>query len=356
MSGPAPYGGWVEDLTSGNVVVGVPASVKIPAGSSTATFPISTVGSRGNYSGLITATDGVSTESATLYVMADKITVSSLTLKPSTVAPGSASTATVTLSQVAPAGGYELSIASQFPNIVSVPTRINFPAGTNQGTFQLQTSFEAPAMNCAVEVSDPLGNVTTAELDISQATTWDLYNDFADYNPNGVWSYGQLNPSFSLLNTFFSNDPSNFIQNDPPGWLIWCRGIFTTCIIKNSSNTTANGIGPHTCSLEADWGEPDARWTAPYAGKFSITVKIGGSTGADNYGDGNADAKLGRLLINGKAQKYTSFTNNVMIFSLTGVQLSKGDTVDAIVGQQSGGGNTQTIFTVTCTASDSHRR
>ncbi len=67
-------------------------------------------------------------------------TLASLSLNPTMVNGGQASTGTITLLNPAPAGGAAVALASSNIAIASVPTSITIPAGTNTGTFTVSTS------------------------------------------------------------------------------------------------------------------------------------------------------------------------------------------------------------------------
>jgi len=137
ISQPAPTGGWTVNLSSSSSYVGLPASVTVAAGSMSATFPIATTNYSSNYEATITGKDSVSTQSTNLTV--DSLYIASLALSPSTVANGTSSTGTVTLSGPAPAGGWTIQLVSSEPEDASVPTSITIPAGATAGTFSVTT-------------------------------------------------------------------------------------------------------------------------------------------------------------------------------------------------------------------------
>jgi hypothetical protein len=164
---------------------------------------------------------------------------------------------------------------------------------------------------------------------------WGLAGDFSTVaNPAGTWSYGeQVNGVFTLA-------PKSLGYNLGPAW----DGVIS--VNKNTSFT--DGISPNEADLDADNTTPDARWTAPYAGVYNIDVLVGGSdTQVGSNGQiGNVSAANAQFLVNGTAATATSFTNNVMTFSLTRVSLAAGATLDVVIPQKLGGGNTQVIFEV----------
>lgn len=170
----------------------------------------------------------------------------------------------------------------------------------------------------------------------SAATTWNLAGDYAEnINPNGVWTYGAENSGFSALawNAATSS------------YGIAAQG--KTFIYKNTSGVADYGIAPGQVSLEADWGTPVVRWTAPDAGNYSFAVAVGGTTANGPGGYGNNFATYGGVQINGTAQAATSFAGNVKLWSFTALLVS-GDTVDTFVTNPgyAAGGNTQTAISI----------
>jgi hypothetical protein len=134
----APAGGWKIQLASQiPSYAGVPTSITIPTGSTTGTFAITTKLFRQTYTDMITATDATSTKTAILIVVGDS--VGSLTLSPSSVVGGDASTGAITLLQAAPTGGWTVNLTSQIPTYVGVPTSITIPEGSTSGTFTITT-------------------------------------------------------------------------------------------------------------------------------------------------------------------------------------------------------------------------
>jgi hypothetical protein len=90
------------------------------------------------------------------------VSLSSLTLNPTTVKGGSPSQGTVTLSGTAPAGGVVVTLASNKPAGV-VPTSITIPAGAASATFTVKT--KVVAVKKVVTISATYSGVTkTAKL------------------------------------------------------------------------------------------------------------------------------------------------------------------------------------------------
>jgi hypothetical protein len=118
LSRPAPAGGAQVALSSSNTgAAGVPSSVTIAAGATSATFVVSTSAVASQTVVTISATYGGATQSAALTVKPvppPPVTLASLTLNPTSVVGGvESSTGTVTLTGPAPAGGAQVSLFEQ---------------------------------------------------------------------------------------------------------------------------------------------------------------------------------------------------------------------------------------------------
>ena len=94
------------------------------------------------------------------------ITVSSVTLNPTSVASGSASTGRVTLSS-APANGAVVALSSANPSIASVPATVAIAPGSNTATFSVSTVYISSTTSVAISAS--LGGSTrSASLTVLQ--------------------------------------------------------------------------------------------------------------------------------------------------------------------------------------------
>jgi uncharacterized repeat protein (TIGR03803 family) len=165
ISRAAPSGGWTVNLSSSTSYVTVPASVVIPAGSTTTTFTITAAEYYGNYTATIKATDSVSSKSTTLTV--DSTTVASVSLSPSEVANGTSSLGTVTLSGPAPASGLTVHLTSSAPGYASVPTTLTFAPGASQANFTVSTGLQTVKFNYTITISASIegpGKSTTLTL------------------------------------------------------------------------------------------------------------------------------------------------------------------------------------------------
>jgi len=93
-------------------------------------------------------------------------TLSAVSVDPSSVTGGNASTGTVTLSSGAPSGGALVTLSSSNPAVVTVPASVTVPAGTTTKTFTAATS--AVATSTLVTISAAYNGVTkTASLAVN---------------------------------------------------------------------------------------------------------------------------------------------------------------------------------------------
>ncbi|HVW11325.1 MAG TPA: hypothetical protein VHC90_22220 [Bryobacteraceae bacterium] len=135
LLGSAPTGGFVISLSSNNSLATVPASVTVPAGSSSATFPIATRAATYTAKPSIVGTNQGTSISDTVTI----IGLTSVSVSPTSVQGGKTSTGTVKLSTTAPTGGAVVALSSSNANAV-VPASVTIPSGSSSATFQITTT------------------------------------------------------------------------------------------------------------------------------------------------------------------------------------------------------------------------
>ena len=128
----------VITLANNGAPANVPTTVKIPAGTSTATFTIKSMHVTEIETGTITASLGTTTKSALLRVR--PIGVSSLTINPNTVQGSHGVTGTVALERPAPAGGIVVTLSSSdlataYPTV----SQITVSPGSSRRSFMIRT-------------------------------------------------------------------------------------------------------------------------------------------------------------------------------------------------------------------------
>ena len=150
LNGVAPTGGATVTLSTNNsAAVTIPASVIVPQGLGTATFPIVTNPVTAQTPVSISASLNSTTQSATLTV---NPLLASLTLNPAILVGGSSSTGTVTLNAVAPSGGITVNLSSNNGN-AQPPLSVNVAGGSATATFTVTTSVVASATNATISAS-----------------------------------------------------------------------------------------------------------------------------------------------------------------------------------------------------------
>jgi hypothetical protein len=155
LSGAAPKGGVVVTLSSSApaAVAVVPASVTVPGGMNTKSFPIPTGPVPNPVILTVTATAGGTSRTAQLMVVPP--VPSAVSLSPGTIRGlGASSTGQVTINAPAPAGGLGIQLSSSKPGSVTVPASVMVPAG------QSTASFPVNAL--------PVGTSTTATITASR--------------------------------------------------------------------------------------------------------------------------------------------------------------------------------------------
>lgn len=155
--GTAGPSGVAVDLTSDNAVASVPASVTIPAGTSSVTFPITLSDVTTDTPVTFTATARGMTATFSSTVKPNiPVSVTAIT---SPVCSGLTGTAYVTLAGPAKAGGEVVTLSSNSTNLIP-PTTVTVAAGSKTGVFTYST----------LVVSTPETDTVTATLNGTSAT------------------------------------------------------------------------------------------------------------------------------------------------------------------------------------------
>lgn len=170
------------------------------------------------------------------------------------------------------------------------------------------------------------------------AQTWDLESNWAPpANPNGQWQYGQVTAG-DVFSPLAWNPLTNSYGTGAAG------NVF---VYMNTSGSLAYGIQPGDVSLEADWGNAAAQWTAPSPGTYYFNIAMGGTLQNSGGGYGNNFADYANVEANGSLVGMNSFLNNTKTWTFSET-LSAGSTVTAYVLNPgyANGGNTNTLFAV----------
>jgi Bacterial Ig-like domain/F5/8 type C domain len=174
---PARAGGEVVTLSSSHpTVFTVPASITIPAGATSGTFPITTgqpaVATHVTVSATLRATQ--TTDS---FVVPAASAISSLTLDQTTVDGGTAVTATITLSGPAPAPWADVEVFTSDTVLARVFSP-NIPEGSTSATFTITT---APvAATTPVTITAVYGGTRSAELTLTACSAMPAVSPIAN--------------------------------------------------------------------------------------------------------------------------------------------------------------------------------
>ncbi len=159
LSSAAPAGGVVVQLWTSGFPLSVPASVTFNAGSSTATFVMTTGYVATPTQGTITAF--LNGQSLTATVTVVPVALASVSMNATTWPGGTAGTGTVTLTFPAPAGGEVVQLWTNGSPGYIKQTSIAIPSGATEGHFDFQTDI----------VASPRVSTITAFLNGQSVTT-----------------------------------------------------------------------------------------------------------------------------------------------------------------------------------------
>jgi uncharacterized repeat protein (TIGR03803 family) len=165
LSGAAPADGEVVQIASSNAsIASVPSpSITIAGGHKTATFSVTSLPVAVLTKVTIQAALGI-TVSATLKI--NPPVISSIALNPTSLTGGSSSTATITISSAAPAGGIKVKISSLDAAVATVPSAsVTVPAGSTSVTFTVKSKPVASTSTATIQAT--LGGSVTAILTVN---------------------------------------------------------------------------------------------------------------------------------------------------------------------------------------------
>ena len=161
----APTSATVFTLTSNQTAVAtVPPTVTVPAGQTTASFPITTNFVASDTPLLITAASSGITLTNTLVTVA---VLEDLIVTPSTVTAGTSTAGTIYLNKQAPAGGIVVNLATN-NGAVSVPSTVTVPMGSYIVSFPISTSAVASTTSVSIG-ANYAGTLATATLIVTVA-------------------------------------------------------------------------------------------------------------------------------------------------------------------------------------------
>jgi subtilase family serine protease len=248
LSGPAPDAGLTVSLASSDPSAAVPASVAVPAGAVSATFPVTTVPVVSQATATLSATLNSVTQTTTLTVLAPAL--EPIALAPDTVTGGTSAVATLTLTFPAPTGGVAIALTSSAASAV-VPASVTIPAG--------QTSVPVTITTTAVPITAAV-TLTATYAGITKKTTLTvkaaLLAGLSLAPPSviggaatvGTLSLGSAAPAAGFTATLASSDPAALLPATltiPPGAVSVSFPIPTAAVsaaVTATLTATLNGI------------------------------------------------------------------------------------------------------------------
>jgi hypothetical protein len=212
LASAAPTGGAVVTLTSSNTSAAtVPSSVTVLAGQTSKTFPVTTLPVGASTSVTITASYSTGTKTATLTVTPAVLTT--VSVSPTSVAGGAASTGTVLLSGAAPAAGANVTLSSSNPSVAAVPGSATVPSGATSATFAITTFNVASSTNVTI-TAVYTGTTKTTILTVTpappalSALSVNPATVLATSTANGTATLNQAAPTGGAVVALSSLDPS----------------------------------------------------------------------------------------------------------------------------------------------------
>lgn len=164
VNGSAPTGGLIVNLSSSNAAAGVPGSVVVPSGATTASFTVTTQPVAQLTSPVITAATGGSSLGESFNV--EPPSILSITLNPTTVTGGSSATGTVTLNGPAPSTGFTIGLSSNQSAVV-VPATVTVSAAAKAAAFKVTTQPVSAQTVGTITGTDPAGKTASAQLTVN---------------------------------------------------------------------------------------------------------------------------------------------------------------------------------------------
>lgn len=160
LSGQAPPAGLTISLTTNSKAITLPATVTIPAGSSSATFSIPTLSVSAAQTATISANSSIGFQSATLTITPPSL--GSVSLSQSSVIGGSttAVTGTIMFTGAVQASSASVSLTSSNPSLVSVNSSVKILKGESSATFIVNHHLAKTATT--VTITAKSGGITTS--------------------------------------------------------------------------------------------------------------------------------------------------------------------------------------------------
>jgi hypothetical protein len=155
LSGPAPAGGAVVTLISGNAAIGIPSTVTVPQGQTTANFNVTTSPVAVILASTIQALFGPC-GGVTVNLTVNAPILNALGISPNSVKLLGNATGTVSLNGPAPTGGITVSLGSNSilgTLLLNMPASVVIPAGQTSATFNIHPTLSLGLLLSAVNAT-----------------------------------------------------------------------------------------------------------------------------------------------------------------------------------------------------------
>ena len=207
LSGPAPTGGRIVDLSSNLAAATVPVSVTVAAGASTATFSVATTSIATNAIATLSATNNGVTVTTSLTVRGPAPI--SVTLSPTSVAGGKSSVATISIEAPAPAGGVVVALSSSIAD-ATVPASVTIPAGAIKASVTVSTrpvlANVSASIRAAVNGVTKSGTLVIA-APVIRSVTFTPASVTGGLNTTGIVTLQSPAPAGGIVVTLMSANP-----------------------------------------------------------------------------------------------------------------------------------------------------
>lgn len=245
LAAAAPAGGVTVQLSSNSAIATVPATIAVPAGATTATFPVATSGATSTETPQIMATCDGDSRNVFLTVTATPVLIG-MGVSPSSVSNAASSTGKVVLNGPAGPGGVAVALTSD-SSFVVVPTNVTVAAGAQQTTFPITTT--TPAADGAATLSATAGDTTrTVKLAVTSASA--LYSVmlrpnviFAGTSSTGIVKLNGPAPASGAVVSLTSNSASVPATITVPAGAVSATFTVTTTASSNAETTITAACG-----------------------------------------------------------------------------------------------------------------
>jgi outer membrane protein assembly factor BamB len=289
LTGIAPAGGIIVQLKSSVGTASVPSSVTIPAGESSVSFPIPTLGVAKEVSAAITASAMEATKTAKITI--NPAVLAGLSLSPATVVGGNSTGLRVYLNGAAPPGGFSVTLFSTNPELANVLGVLSIPAGATTAGTLVTTNSVSSDRSTLIAADGPGGGVSkTLNILACKITSVTLNpSSVVGGNPTtGTVTLSVAAPSAGVVVAISSSSGSAVAPATvvvPGGALAATFSIGTVAVTTNTSATLSGSLGTSSQSanltITAATALANSAWPKFHGNSQNTALGLGhGATGS----------------------------------------------------------------------------